>query len=245
MSAAGCRWARERARAWLTAEISRQSAPTTNGCTQSFARAPHKSGAAGCSACTRWRETMVERLWWRSTLGENTLVGRLWWRKTLMEKHSGGEALWWRSTLVDGETLHWQNYLGGETMLEKKRCHGLNVPHISDQNYFCLDGRLIKWEAMWPEWSKSSFFALFTHREVQQPRQKPIQGLAAGDGCPGICANHINCDFKSEFHPFHLSSVIQGPIQWVALLKSAHLWFHLYEGADFCSTGLDHTNSRE
>ena len=90
---------------------------------------------------------------------------------------------------------------------------------------------------MWPEWSKSSFFALFTHREVQQPRQKPIQGLAAGDGCPGICANHINCDFKSEFHPFHLSSVIQGPIQWVALLKSAHLWFHLYEGADFCSTG--------
>ena len=53
MSAAGCRWARERARAWLTAEISRQSAPTTNGCTQSFARAPHKSGAAwpGCTKC--------------------------------------------------------------------------------------------------------------------------------------------------------------------------------------------------
>ena len=56
-----------------------------------------------------------------------------------MEKHSGGEALWWRSTLV-----LWWSYLGGETMLEKKRCHGLNVPHISDQNYFCLDGRLIK-----------------------------------------------------------------------------------------------------
>ena len=53
-----------------------------------------------------------------------------------MEKHSGGEALWKRSTLVDGETLHWQSYLGGETMLEKKRCLGLNVPHISDQNIF-------------------------------------------------------------------------------------------------------------
>ena len=88
---------------------------------------------------------MVERLWWRSTLGENTFVGRLWWRnhggETMVEKHpwgkrfSGealvekdfdGEAFRWRSTLVEKHSGGWrdialQSYLGGETMLEKKK----------------------------------------------------------------------------------------------------------------------------
>ena len=41
-----------------------------------------------------------------------------------MEKHSGG----WRDIA--------SAKLGGETLLEKKRCLGLNVPHISDQNFF-------------------------------------------------------------------------------------------------------------
>ena len=85
-----------------------------------------------------------EKPWWRDFGGEALLGKTLLWgdfgAETMVGgEDSGGEALWWRSTLV-----LWWSYLGGETMLEKKRCHGLNVPHISDQNYFCLDGRLIK-----------------------------------------------------------------------------------------------------
>ena len=64
-------------------------------------------------------------------------------------------------------------------------------------------------------------------------QERHIQGLASGDCCPPICANHINSDFKSEFHPFHLSSVIQRPIQRVAVFTSAHSASHLDQPAEF------------
>ena len=86
----------------------------------------------------------VERNHGGETLVEKHSWGKRFSGEALVEKNFDGEAFRWRSTLVDGETLHWQSYLGGETMLEKKRCLGLNVPHISDQNFFCLDGCLIK-----------------------------------------------------------------------------------------------------
>ena len=60
-----------------------------------------------------------------------------------------------------------------------------------------------------------------------------IHELPSGDCCPPICANHINSDFKSEFHPFHLSSVIQRPTQRVALFTSAHSASHLDLQAEF------------
>ena len=85
--------------------------------------------------------------------GGETLVEKHSWGKrfsgeALVEKNFDGEAFRWRSTLEEKHSGGWRDIasakLGGETLLEKKRCLGLNVPHISDQNFFCLDGCLIK-----------------------------------------------------------------------------------------------------
>ena len=81
------------------------------------------------------------------------------------------------------------------------------------------------------------FFALFASISCAGLQERPIQGLASGDCCTPICANHINSDFKSEFHPFHLSSVIQRPIKgWhCSQLHTPHLiWIRHQSFTECC-----------
>ena len=90
----------------------------------------------------------VERNHGGETLVEKHSWGKRFSGEALVEKNFDGEAFRWRSTLEEKHSGGWRDIasakLGGETLLEKKRCLGLNVPHISDQNFFCLDGCLIK-----------------------------------------------------------------------------------------------------